>query len=81
MGPGHFRDVHQPLNAWLKLHKGSVVREADDTPRHPGPDGVLARDVGPRIRTLLLEAQGDTARFTIVLQNVHFNLVAHGAHL
>src|SRR5690606_33858458 len=47
--PGHFRDVHQALDAGLELHERTVVGDVGDAARDLGTDRIFRLDAFPRI--------------------------------
>src|SRR5690606_35249029 len=77
VGPVHFRNVHQALDARLDLHERAVVGDVGDLAEHAGVGRVAAGDVVPRILAELLQAQADAVALAVVLQHAHFQLGAH----
>src|SRR5215510_1707661 len=69
VSPGHLRHMYEAFHTRFDFHERTVIREADHTALDTGPDGILGRYIGPRIRCLLLEAQRNPARFSIVLEH------------
>src|SRR5512146_2688957 len=57
--PAHLADVHEAFDARLELDERTVVRDRDDLAGDTRADRVLRRDVLPRIRLELLEAERD----------------------
>ena len=79
-GPAHLGDVHQSLDAGLKLHKGAVVGEVGDLAGEAGALRVLARDVLPGVAHQLLQAEGDLLALAVEVQDLEVQLVAEGDH-
>ena len=50
LGPGHFADVDQTLNALLELNERTVVGDGEDATANLRTDGVTLGGVEPRIR-------------------------------
>src|ERR1700675_3594127 len=57
VGPVHFRDVHQTLDALFDFHEAAVVRNVGDFAEQPGIGRIAPRNILPRIGTQLLQAQ------------------------
>src|SRR5215831_18022984 len=75
--PGHFTDVHQPLDALLQFDKRSVVGDANHATMYMCADRVALHGVKPRVGCELLEAQRHALLFAIELQDLHLDLIAH----
>ena len=79
-GPGHFGNVHEALDAGLKLHEGAVVHKVGDFALDLGADGEAFGDVFPRIGNELLEAQGDLAVFAVEGEHLEGEVLAEADH-
>ena len=75
--PRHLRHVHEPFHAGLQLDERAVVGEADHAPARLVAGRVLLLDVLPRVRLLLLVAEGDAAGVTVEVQHDDVDLIAH----
>src|SRR5512140_219853 len=78
--PGHDRDMHHTLDAWLKLDECPVVSQTHHTTSDAGADCVLSGYAGPRIGALLFQAKRNTPSLSIVLEDAHFHLVTDVEH-
>ena len=76
LGPGHFGDVDQALDAGLDFDKRAVGHEVDDLAVDLGADRVLLLDVVPGIGQLLLEAEGDALFLPVDVEHDHVELLA-----
>src|SRR5690606_18889168 len=81
LGPRHFRDVHQTLDAGLQLHEGAVVGDVGDAARHLGADRILGFHAVPRVGLQLLHAQRDALGVRVDLDDLHLDGVADRQHL
>ncbi len=70
LGPAHFRDVDQALDARLQLYEGAVVGDVGDAALELGVDRVLGLDALPRIVQELLHAQRDAVRLGVDLDDL-----------
>ena len=80
LGPRHFADVHQALDAFFQLHEGAVAHHVHDRALVRRADRVLGFDIVPRAGGFLLEAQGDLFALAIDVQNLHFDFLIDGDH-
>ncbi len=80
VGPIHFRDVHQSLDALFDFNEAAVVGDVRDLAEEPRVGRIAACDVLPRIRAQLLQAEGDALTFAIELENAHVDLFADLDH-
>ena len=76
LGPGHFGDVHQALDARLQLHEGAVVGDVGDAAGVLGADRVLGGDALPRIGLELLHAEADALGLRVEADDLHLDLLA-----
>src|SRR6266513_924811 len=70
--PAHLGDVHEPLDAGLELDEGAIVGDGDHLALHARADGILRRDVLPRIVLQLLQAEGNALALPVDVE--HFDL-------
>src|SRR5213594_1261017 len=75
-GPGHVRDVQQPVHARLELDERPEVGEVADAPERPRTGLVALLDRRPRIRLDLLHAQRDPLGAAVDVEHDHLDLVA-----
>ncbi len=75
LGPGHLRDVDEPLDALLQLHEGPVVGEAHHLALDARAHGVLDGGGGPGVGLELLVAQGDALALAVELEDDDLDLV------
>src|SRR6185312_15215278 len=76
LGPGHFADVDQTLDALLELDERTVVGDGEDAAANLRTDGVALGGVEPRVRRELLEAERDALLLLVELENLDLDLVA-----
>src|SRR5581483_7116349 len=81
LGPAHFADVDQALDAGLQLDEGAVAHDVDDFAGVPAADGVPPLDLLPRAGRLLLQAQGDLLPVLIHRDDVDLELLINVHHL
>src|SRR5271166_2756841 len=81
LGPGHFRNVDQTLDARLQLHERAVIGDVGHAPLHLLADVVALLDVRPRVFLQLLHAEGDAVRLVVDLDDAHLDLLADAEHL
>ncbi len=81
VGPVHFRDVHQTLDALFDFDEAAVVGDVGDLAEQPRVGRIAPRDVLPRIRAELLQAQRHALPLAIELQNPYVDLFADLDHL
>src|SRR6185437_15215524 len=77
LGPGHFADVDQTLDALLELDECAIVGDREDAAADLRTDGVALCGVEPRIRRELLEAERDALLFLVELEDLNLNLIAY----
>ncbi len=73
-GPAHIGHMDHAVHAFFQLDEGAVVGEVANLALDPTADGVLRRDIVPRVGFRLANAQGD---FLFVLVHVQHNRVDH----
>ncbi len=78
--PGHFRDMHEPLDTGLDLHEGPVGHEVDDLAPDLGADGELVLDVVPRILGGLFQPEGNPFLLAVDLDDHDLDLLALFEH-
>src|SRR5581483_967094 len=76
LGPGHFADVDQALDALLELDERAVVSDGENAAANLRTDRVALGGVEPRIRRELLEAERDALLFLVELEDLDLDLVA-----
>src|SRR5687767_2387630 len=79
--PAHLADVHETFDARLELDERTVVRDRDDLAGHARADRILRRDVLPRIRLELLEAERDALALPVDVEHFDFELAPDLDHL
>src|SRR5690606_39026109 len=77
VGPVHFRDVHQALDASLDLDERAVVGEVGDLAEQTGALRVAAAQANPGILAQLLDAQRHTGFLLVELDHLGLVLQAH----
>ena len=70
VGPVHFGDVHQTLDARLDLDERAVVGDVGDLAEHAGVLRVATTDADPRIFAQLLDAQRDAVLLLVELEHL-----------
>ena len=81
LGPAHLGDVHEPLDAVLKLHKGAVTHHVDHRAVADGADRILFGDLDPRAGCPLLHAESDLLPIAVDMQHLHLDLLIDLHHL
>ena len=81
LGPRHFGDVDQALDARLQLDEGAVVGDVGDAALEAGADRELRLDALPRIGLELLHAERDAVGLVIDLDDLDLHLLADIEHL
>src|SRR4051812_5461371 len=81
LGPGHFGDVDQALDARLQFDECAVVGDVGDAALELGADREAALDTLPRIVEQLLHAERDAVRLVIDLDDLDLHLLADVEHL
>src|SRR5688572_20442699 len=69
LGPGHIRDMYQPVDARLDLHERAEAREVADLPVDARADRITERQHHPRILLRLLHAERDLLLVRIDLEH------------
>ena len=69
--------MDQTFNALFKLNKAAVVRQVTDLTKQAGIGWVTTGNIKPWIFAQLLEAEGDTIFFLVVLQNLDLAFLAN----
>src|SRR3984957_13295926 len=78
LGPGHFGDVDEALDAGLEFNKGAVVGDVGDAALELLADGVARLNVRPRIFLQLLHAERDAVGLMVDLDDADLDLLADG---
>src|SRR5258708_40191095 len=81
LGPRHFRDVDQALDAGLELDEGAVVGDVGDAALEARADRIFGLDALPRIVEQLLHAERDAVGLVIDLDDLDLDLLADIEHL
>src|SRR5262249_17347446 len=81
LGPGHFGDVDQALDAGLELHERAVVGDVGNAAVEARADGILRFDALPGIILELLHAERDTVGLVVDLDDLDLHLLADVEHL
>ena len=76
VGPVHLGDVDQAFDALFDLDEAAVVRDVRDLAEQPRVRRVAPRDVLPRVRAELLDAERNALALAIELEDAHVDLVA-----
>src|SRR5688500_3665741 len=79
--PAHLADVDEPFDARLELDERAVVGDGDDLAGDARTHRVLRRDVLPRVRLELLEAERDALTLPIDVENLDLQLAPDLHHL
>src|SRR5678815_4720058 len=79
--PAHLADVHETFDAWLELDECAVIGDRDNLARHARADGILLRDILPRIALKLLESERDSLSLPVDIENLDLELLADLHHL
>src|SRR6202046_5377986 len=78
LGPRHFGDVDEALDARLELDEGAVVGDVGDAALELLADGVARLNVRPRIFLQLLHSKRDAVGLVVDLDDAHLDLLADG---
>ena len=81
LGPRHFGDVDQALDAGLELHERAVVGDVGDAAGEARADRILRLDALPRIVEQLLHAERDAVGLVVDLDDLDLHLLADVEHL
>src|SRR5580704_14193972 len=81
LGPRHFGDVDQALDAGLELDERAVVGDVGDAALEARADRILGLDALPGIVLQLLHAERDAVRLVIDLDDLDLHLLPDGQHL
>src|SRR6266581_6309725 len=81
LGPRHFRDVDQALDAGLELDEGAVVGDVGDPALVAGAHREFRLDALPRVVEQLLHAQRDAVGLVVDLDDLHLDLLPDVEHL
>ena len=81
LGPRHFRDVDQALDAGLELDEGAVVGDVGDAALVAGADRILRLDALPGIVLQLLHAERDAVGLVVDLDDLDLHRLADIEHL
>src|SRR5579864_4465215 len=81
LGPRHFRDVNQALDAGFELYEGAVVGDVGDAALKPRADRIFGLDALPRIVEQLLHAERDAMGLVVDLDDLDLHLLADIEHL
>jgi hypothetical protein len=81
LGPRHFRDVDQALDAGLEFDEGAVVGDVGDAALEAGADRIFRLDALPRIVEQLLHAERDAVGLVVDLDDLDLDLLADVEHL
>ncbi len=81
LGPRHFRDVDQALDARLEFDESAIIGDVGDPPFEAGADRIFGLDALPRIVKQLLHAERDAVRLVVDLDDLDLHLLADVEHL
>src|SRR5439155_1751885 len=81
LGPRHFGDVDQALDARLQLNERAVVGDVGDTALELGIQREVVLDALPRIVQQLLHAERDAVGLVVDLDDLDLHRLADGQHL
>src|SRR5579863_5051957 len=81
LGPRHFRDVDQALDARLKFDERAVVGDVGDAAGETGVERILRLDALPRIVQQLLHAERDAVGLVVDLDDLDLDGLADGQDL
>src|SRR5271168_907047 len=81
LGPGHFGDVDQSLDARLQLDEGAVVGDVGHAAAQPLADRVAGFDRRPRVFLQLLHTERDAVRLVVDLDDADLDRLADAQHL
>src|SRR5207302_9632033 len=76
-----FGDVHEPFDPRLELDERAVVRDRHDLALHARSHRILRRDILPRIRLQLFQAQRNALALPVDVENFDLELLADLHHL
>src|SRR5579875_212089 len=76
LGPAHFRDVDQTLDARLELDEGAVIGDVGDAAPVLGAGRILELDALPRVGLELLHAERNALRLRIEADDLHLHRLA-----
>src|SRR5206468_6343310 len=80
LGPRHFGNVDQPLDAGLQFDEGAVVGDVGDAALELGIDRELGLDALPRIVQQLLHAERNAVGLVVDLDDLDLHGLADGEH-
>src|SRR4029077_20641679 len=80
LGPRHFGDVDQALDARLQFDERAVVGDVGDAALEAGADRELGLDALPRIVQQLLHAEGDAVGLVVYLDDLDLHRLADVEH-
>ena len=80
LGPRHFGDVDQALDAGLELHERAVVGDVGDAALEARADRIFGLDALPRIVLQLLHAERDAVGLVVDLDDLDLHLLADVEH-
>ena len=80
VGPVHFRDVDQALDARLDLDERAVVGDVGDLAEQARARRIAPRQADPRVVAELLQAQRDAVLLLVELQDLGGDFVADRQH-
>ena len=75
LGPRHFRDVDQTLDAGLEFDERAVVGDVGDAALEAGADRIFRLDALPRVIEQLLHAKRDAVGLVIDLDDLDLDLL------
>jgi hypothetical protein len=81
LGPRHFGDVDQALDARLQFDEGAVVGDVGDAALEAGADRIFGLDALPRVVEQLLHAERDAVGLVVDLDDLDLHLLADVEHL
>ena len=81
LGPRHFGDVDEALDARLQLDERAVVGDVGDAALEARADRILGLDALPRIVLQLLHAERDAVGLVVDLDDLDLHLLADVEHL
>src|SRR5690606_19869980 len=77
VGPVHFGNVYQAFHTFFQLCEAAVVGQVGNTGSYASAFRVTGFDSNPWVFAQLLQAQGNTIAFAIVLQDFYIDLIAN----
>src|SRR5262244_804357 len=81
LGPRHFRNVNEALDAGLELDERAVVGDVGDAPLEPGADRIFRLDSLPGVILQLLHAERNAVGLVIDLDDLDLHLLPDVEHL